>query len=316
MSILVTGGAGFIGSHLCEALLERDENVICVDDFNGFYNPKFKEENIKSCLKNKKFKLFRSDITYIKDLLILFKNNLIDRIVHLAAMPGIRDSINNPHLYQKINVFGTKNLLDMAKKFKVNNFIFASSSSVYENLKQIPFSEEYLLGNLQNPYALSKKSAEDLCNEYSNLYNIPITCLRLFSVYGPRGRPDMAPYKFTNCIFHDKEVPIYNDLKSMRGYTYISDIIDGILKALDKEFNFEIINLGNSRQVTLFHLIHLIEKYLGNNAKMIITGSGFGELDVTCSDNSKTNKLLGWKPKIQIEEGMDMFIEWFIKNRT
>lgn len=315
MNILVTGGAGFIGSHLCEALLNEGANVICVDDFNDYYNPKFKEENIRNCLKNKNFKLYKADITDIKNLEEIFKKNKIEKIAHLAARAGVRASIENPILYEKVNILGTLNLLMLAKQFKVKNFIFSSSSSVYGNSK-VPFSEDTNTDNPISPYAATKKSAELICHTFSKLYNIPITCLRLFTVYGPRGRPDMAPYKFTELVHKEKELPVFGDGTSKRDYTYVSDVIEGISSSLNKEFKFEIINLGNSNPVELNHFISLIENNIGKKAKIKRLPSQPGEVNITFSDIRKAKRLLNWEPKVKIDEGMKKFIDWYKKERT
>ena len=316
MSILVTGGAGFIGSHVCEALLNKGANVICIDDFNDYYNPEFKEYNIKFCLKNKNFRLYKTDITNIKKLKEIFQKNKIEKIVHLAARAGVRASINDPVLYEKANVLGTLNMLILAKESKVKNFIFGSSSSVYGNTNVVPFSEDANTDMPVSPYAATKKAAELLCYNYSTLYNVPVTCLRLFTVYGPRGRPDMAPYKFTELIHKGKEVPVFGDGTSKRDYTYIADIVNGILLALTKKFKFEIINLGNSSPVELNRFISLVEKNLGKRAKIKRLPVQPGEVYITCSGIGKAKKLLGWEPKVRIEEGMKKFAEWYKRERA
>ncbi len=316
MGILVTGGAGFIGSHVCEALLEKGISVACIDNFNDYYNPEFKEENISKCLKNRNFKLHRIDITNIEDLRAIFKKNRIEKIVHLAARAGVRSSIEQPLLYENVNVLGTLNMLIMAKEFEAENFVFGSSSSIYGNTKNIPFSESEKTDSPVSPYAATKKSGELMCHAYSHMYNIPITCLRLFTVYGPRGRPDMAPYKFTELIYKNKELEMFGDGKTKRDYTYIKDIVDGILAAVDKEFKFEIINLGNSKPVELRQFISIIEENLGKRAKIKKMPLQPGEVDVTYADVKKAKRLLAWKPKIRVEDGMKKFIEWYKNERA
>lgn len=306
--ILVTGGAGFIGSHLCEALLKRGDSIVCADDFNDYYSPKIKEQNIKECLKSKNFRLYREDIRDLKKLKIIFDDNEITGVVHLAARAGVRPSIANPLLYEETNVKGTLNLLELSKNVK--NFIFGSSSSVYGNSKT-PFSEEDRVDNPISPYAATKKAGELLCSTYHHLYNIPVTCLRFFTVYGPRGRPDMAPYKFTKLIDEGMEIEMYGDGSAKRDYTYITDVVSGILAALDKRSEFEIINLGNSKTVELNYFISLIEKLLSKKAKIRKMPMQPGDVNATWADISKAKKLLGWEPKVRIEEGMEKFVKWF-----
>jgi len=316
MEILVTGGAGFIGSHVCGALLEKGMKVICVDNFNDYYDPKFKEQNISSCLKDKNFNIYREDITDIAGLRRIFKKSKIERIIHLAARAGVRPSITQPVLYEQVNVLGTLNLLILAKEFKVKNFIFCSSSSVYGDLKEIPFSESGRTDNPLSPYAATKKSAELLCHAYSHVYSIPAMCLRLFTVYGPRGRPDMAPYKFTELIYNDKELQMFGDGTTKRDYTYVTDIVEGILASLSKEFKFEVINLGNSKPVELKKFISIIEENLGKKANIKKVPLQPGEVDVTYADIKKAKRLLGWEPKIKVEEGMKKFVEWYKNERA
>jgi len=316
MSIAVTGGAGFIGSHVCEALLGKGLDVVCIDNFNDYYNPKFKEENISECLKNKNFKLHRKDITNINDLRTVFKKNKIEKVIHLAARAGVRPSIEQPVLYEQANVLGTLNMLMMAKDFKAENFVFGSSSSIYGNTKEIPFSESSKTDSPVSPYAATKKSAELMCHAYSHMYNIPMTCLRLFTAYGPRGRPDMAPYKFTELIYNNKELEMFGDGKTKRDYTYVKDIVDGILAAVGKEFKFEVINLGNSKPVELRQFISIIEENLGKKAKIKKMPLQPGEVDVTYADVKKAERLLTWKPKTDIKNGMKKFIEWYKNERA
>ena len=311
MNILVTRGAGFIGSHVCETLLKREDKVICVDNFNDYYNPSIKENNIKSFLKNKNFKLYKIDILEKKELTKIFKKNKIDKIVHLAARAGVRPSLIDPQLYNEVNVTGTLNLLELAKEFKINNFVFGSSSSVYGINKKVPFSENDNLDNMISPYAISKRSAELHCKTYSKLYNLNITCLRFFTVYGPKGRPDMAVYKFTDSIKKCNYIEVYGNGNSERDYTYVDDIVKGILFALDKNLKFEIINLGNSNPVKLSYLIKLIEKNINKKAKIKRLKDQEGDVPITYADISKAKRLLNWKPEIKIEEGIKLFVDWY-----
>ncbi len=297
MKILVTGGTGFIGSHVCEALLEKGFSVVCVDNFDDYYSLKIKERNIRGCLKNKNFKSYKKDITNYDDMKKVFEENGITKIVHLAAKAGVRASFENPELYKKVNVEGTRNLLKLAKEFGVKNFVFGSSSSVYGGNKKIPFSEEDETRDQISPYASSKKEAEILCREYSEKYGLNVVCLRFFTVYGPRGRPDMAVYKFTKLVNEGKEIPVYGNIGSKRDYTFIMDAVDGILSALDKELGFEIINLGDSNSIELRYLISLIEKEVGKKAKVKKMERQKGDVDITFADISKAKKLLEYRPK-------------------
>ena len=314
-TILVTGGAGFIGSHVCERLLKLDYEVVCVDNFNEYYNPKIKEDNIKSCQGNNAFKLYRLDITNLEDLDKIFTEHKIDVVIHVAARAGVRASIEDPFIYEKVNVFGTLNLLELAKKFKIKKFIFTSSSSIYGINKKIPFSEEDPIVNPISPYAATKASAELLCKAYNNLHKIPIICLRLFTVYGPRGRPDMAPYKFMKLIIDDEEIPMYGDGNSKRDYTYVSDIVYGIIAALEGNINFEIINLGGSNPVDLKTFISILEKHIGKKAKIKKLPDQKGDVPITYADISKAERILGYKPKVSIEEGIKKMVEWYVDNK-
>ena len=310
-TILVTGGAGFIGSHLCEKLLELGYGVICIDNFDDYYDPKVKEKNLKVCLKDPRFKLDITDVGDFHELEKIFEKNKISKIVHLAAKAGVRASLKNPEKYREVNVNGTLNLLELARKFNIKKFIFGSSSSVYGTNKKIPFSEKDQTDNITSPYAETKRTAEIFCSYYHKMFKMNIICLRYFTVYGPRGRPDMAPYKFTKLIASGEEVPVYGDGGSKRDYTYVSDVVDGIVRALDKNLGFEIINLGNSKAVELRYLISLIEDNLGKKAKIKQLPIQAGDVPITYADIKKAKKLLGWEPKIKIEEGIKRLVKWY-----
>lgn len=315
MVIFITGGAGFIGSHLCERLLKDGEEIIAVDDFNNFYDPERKKKNIKDFLANKKFKLYKEDIRNKEEIKKIFKNNKIDAIIHLAARAGVRPSIINPLLYMDVNINGTLVMLELAKEFSIKKFIFASSSSVYGGNEKIPFSEGDNVNNPLSPYAVTKLAGEQLCALYSRLYGMNIICLRFFTVYGPRGRPDMAPYKFTSLILQGKEIEVYGDGSSKRDYTFISDIVEGIAVAIKKDFKFEVINLGDSNPVELKYLISLIEKNIGKKAKIKFMPEQKGDVPMTYADVSKAKRLLGFNPKIKIEEGINKLVMWYKNER-
>ena len=310
-TILVTGGAGFIGSHVCDKLLQLGNKVICVDNLNNYYSPKRKIKNVQHNFDNPNFEFITLDIQHKEQLTEVFKEHKITRICHLAARAGVRPSIENPLLYRDTNVTGTLNLLELAKLFEVHNFIFASSSSVYGNSEKVPFRE---LDNVDfpiSPYAASKKACELFCYTYSHLCDINVTCLRFFTVYGPRGRPDMAPYLFTQRIGKGLPIKKFGDGTTKRDYTYIADIVEGVIKALERPFKFEIINLGNNKSVELNHFIRVIEEAVGKKAIIEEHPMQKGDVHITFADVSKAKGLLDYEPKTTIEEGMKKFVEWF-----
>jgi len=310
MSILVTGGAGFIGSHLIDKLLEEGHSVICLDNFDPYYDPQLKRKNIRHNLGNKNFKLIEADVRDKKALRKIFEESDIEKVVHLAAKVGVRPSIKEAALYEDVNVRGTLNLLELSREFAVENFIFGSSSSVYGNTGKVPFGEDDVPKPI-SPYGASKRSGELLCHVYGSLYSIPITCLRFFTVYGPRQRPDMAIHKFTRLIDQGKEIEIYGDGTSKRDYTYVEDIVNGIISALERKFSFEIFNLGSSRTVELNALISLIEEELGKRARVRRLPAQLGDMPITHANISKARKLLGYKPRISFEEGIKAFVRWY-----
>ncbi len=312
-TILVTGGAGFIGSHTCDKLLTEGKEVICIDNLNSYYSPERKKANIKHNLSNPNFKFFKLDITDKEKLEKLFNNEKIDKIIHLAAMAGVRYSIENPLLYNKTNILGTLNILEIAKNYKIKNLICASSSSVYGKNKKVPFSEKDRVDECISPYAATKKACETFCYTYHHLFNINITCFRFFTVYGPRGRPDMAPYLFTDLISKGKQIKRFGNGKTKRDYTYVKDIVEGIYSALNKNLKFEIINLGNSEIVELNYFISVIENLVGKKAKVKQYPEQPGDVPITYADITKAKKLLGYNPTTSIEEGMKKFVEWYKK---
>lgn len=315
-TVLVTGGAGFIGSHVCDRLLLEGQRVVCIDNLNDYYNPNIKKKNVKHNLRNKNFIFYKLDILNFKKLDKLFSKHKIDKVVHLAARAGVRASIDNPFIYEETNVRGTLNLLELARKYDVKNFVFGSSSSVYGANKKTPFSESDEVNEQVSPYAVTKRAGELLCSNYHNLYNLNITCLRFFTVYGPRGRPDMAPLKFTHRIFNKLPIDMYGDGTSARDYTYISDIVDGIVFALNKNLSFEIINLGDSNPITLKDFISIIEKSVDRKAVIRKEPMPKGDVLITYADIRKAKRLLGYKPKIKISEGIRRLIEWYKDERN
>jgi len=321
--ILVTGGAGFIGSHLCEALLKQNKKVVIVDNFNDFYDPTIKYRNIEEIKKTMKKNqidennliLFKEDIRNLDGIDKIFKQYTPVTVVHLAAMAGVRPSIQDPLLYEEVNVKGTLNILEMCKKHKIKSFIFASSSSVYGNNKKVPFSEDDPVDHPISPYAATKKAGELFCYTYHSLYDINVACLRFFTAYGPRQRPDLAIHKFTKLIMEDKEIPFYGDGSSQRDYTYIDDIIDGVVKAIDwvqKEGKrYEIFNLGESNTISLLEMVKTLEEVIGKKAKIKYLPMQQGDVEKTYAKILKAKTYLLYCPNKRFKEGIKSFILWY-----
>jgi len=309
--ILITGGAGFIGSHLTEKLLERGDIVVVIDNFNRFYSPKRKRENLKRAKISKNFFLQKSDIRDRAAIKSIFSKYSIDVVVHLAAMAGVRPSIENPKLYTDVNVLGTVNVLEQIKDFGIKQLIFASSSSVYGNRSKGPFKESDETDEQISPYGATKKSGELLCHVYAHLYGIKTTSLRFFTVYGPRNRPDMACFKFVDALMRDLPIMKFGKGETGRDYTYIDDIVDGIVCSIDKPFDFEIVNLGNSSPVKLNKLIKVVEGAIGKKAKIKELPIQPGDVELTFANIDKANKLLDWKPKTKLKNGINNLIEWY-----
>ena len=311
MTILITGGAGFIGSHLVEKLLLQKKKIVVIDNFNNFYSPAYKRENIAQAIKNQDFTLYEADICNKETCCDIFKKHNIEKVVHLAAYAGVRPSIEQPLLYEEVNCRGTLNMLELSRIYKIKQFIFGSSSSVYGNNKKVPFSEDDPVNEPISPYAATKRAGELFCYNYHHLYKIPTLCLRFFTVYGPRQRPDLAIRKFTELIDRNQPINMYGDGTTERDYTYYSDIIDGVVSALDKEYDFEIINLGDSRPVQLKRLIELIEQALGKKAQIIELPEQPGDMHRTYADIRKAERFLKYKPKVSIEQGIRLFVTWY-----
>ena len=309
---LITGGAGFIGSTLCEKLIKEQNKVIIIDNFCDFYNPELKHKNIEKIKDS--IKLYEGDIRDRKILKQIFEENNIDIVVHLAAMAGVRSSIENPILYQEVNCTGTQNLLEEMRLHNIANLVMASSSSVYGNCKQVPFREDMVVDYAISPYAATKKANEVMTHVYHSLYNINVIMLRFFTVYGPKQRPDLAINKFTRLMLEGKEIPIYGDGTTARDYTYIDDIVDGIISSCDYvDLNtdvYEIINLGNSSPVSLKDMVDTIAKVLVVKPKLKYMPMQPGDVNITYADISKAKNLLGYEPKIEFEEGIRRFIKW------
>jgi UDP-glucuronate 4-epimerase len=316
-TILVTGGAGFIGSHLCERLLSEGVRVICLDNFDSFYDPNIKIKNVERVSKKfpDLFELVTGDIRNPEHLKGVFQKNQFDLVVHLAARAGVRPSIADPLLYQDVNIRGTTVLLEACKGRGIKNFIFASSSSVYGENQRVPFTEKDLDIQPISPYGATKRAGELLCYSYHHLDGMNIACLRIFTAYGPRQRPEMAIHKFTRLMDQGEKIPIYGDGSSRRDYTYIDDLIEGILSVIHHHKGFEVYNLGESQTTSLKELIKLIEGAFGKKAMIEMLEPQPGDVSVTYADVSKAKRMLKYKPKVKMEEGIKRFVEWFKENR-
>ena len=312
-SILVTGGAGFIGSHLVERLLSEGLwRVVVADDFNDFYSPWIKRQNIAGFAENPDFRLFETDIRDGEGLRKIFAETGFDCIAHLAGRAGVRPSLLEPKLYAETNINGTLNLLELAREFSVKQFVFGSSSSVYGINAKIPFSEDDPIRQPISPYAATKAAGELLCHTYTHLYDIRTVCLRFFTVYGARQRPDLAIHKFSKLIWEGRPIPVFGDGSARRDYTYIDDIIQGVRAAIDFDQSMhEVFNLGESETTELTRLIELIEESLGKTAIIDHQPAQPGDVPVTFADTSKAKRLLGYNPATKIEQGIPKFVEWF-----
>jgi UDP-glucuronate 4-epimerase len=311
MKVLVTGGAGFIGSHLVEQLLDRGDEVVCLDDFNDSYDPALKRGNIAPSLANRSLTLVEGDIRDKKVLRGIAAHHKFKVIVHLAARAGVRASIKTPLLYEEVNCCGTLNMLEFAREHAVGRLVFGSTSSVYGARSAIPFSEDDQADRPISPYAATKRSCELLCHAWHHLHGVQVTCLRFFTVYGPRQRPEMAIRRFTRKIFLGEPIEVYGDGTSRRDYTYVDDIMDGLLKAIDTPFPFEIINLGESRTIELKSLITALENAIGRKAALKTLPDQPGDVPMTCADIRKARELLDYNPRVLIEEGVQRFVDWY-----
>jgi UDP-glucuronate 4-epimerase len=315
MRVLVTGGAGFIGSHLVEKLLAAGHDVAILDDFNDFYDPEIKHANVAGVSKHAQ--IHHIDLRESGGVRAFFHRNKFDVIAHLAARAGVRPSILHPQLYYDTNVLGTLHLLEAARVTGVERFIFASSSSVYGISKTVPFSEDLHLTQTISTYAATKMAGEFLCSTYSHLYKMRIVALRYFTVYGPRQRPDLAVHQFTRRIHAGKPIDQFGDGTTRRDYTYIDDIIQGTIAALAYDGPmFDIFNLGESETILLKDLIAAIENALGKKAKINQLPEQLGDVPLTCADISKARKSLGYNPTTKFSDGLPKFIDWFLESQT
>lgn len=314
MRIVVTGGAGFIGSHLCERLLAGRHEVVCFDNFDDFYSHEAKQQNLSAIAEHPGFTLVRGDIRNPGDAANALRH--ANAVVHLAARPGVRPSLRDPGLYEEINVRGTIHLLEAARGQGVKHVVFGSSSSVYGVQEGGPFDEEATPCRPASPYGASKLAAEVYSATYQRLYGTPVTCLRFFTVYGPRQRPDMAIHRFTRLIEEGRPVPVYGDGTSRRDYTYVDDVIDGIVRAIERPDGYQVYNLGNSETVALRDLIAIIERALGKTAVASTEPPQPGDVPITHASIERAGRHLGYRPQIKIEEGVRRFVEWFRAQRT
>lgn len=312
--VLVTGCAGFIGSHVAEELLKRGDSVIGIDEVNDYYNIKQKKENLKILEKYENFKFFKKNLAEFKDIKQIFEGENIDYIAHLAARAGVRPSIDNPFIYEESNVKATLNLLELGKIFGIKNFVLTSSSSVYGNQQKVPFSEKDVVDTPISPYAATKKSCELIAYTYYHLHKLNVNVIRPFTIYGPRSRPDMAPFLFTKWISSGEKIKKFGDGTTQRDYTYIDDFVEGFISALDTPLGFEIFNLGNKTPVSLNKFIETIENITDKKAKIEHLPMQPGDVDKTYADISKAEKLLGYNPKTSIEEGLEKLWVWYKEN--
>ena len=315
MNFLVTGGAGFIGSNLSEQLLAAGHRVWIFDDLNDFYAPSRKERNLKELqATGKPVTFIRGDLTDARAVEDVFGATQFDQVIHLAARAGVRPSLEDPVLYQEVNVTGTVRLLEAARKRGVKKITIASSSSVYGINSKSPFSENDPIFHPISPYAASKLACEALGHVYHHLYKIDIAMLRFFTVYGPRQRPDLAICKFVERISAGKPIPVFGDGSTARDYTFVSDTVAGIIACTQKEVGYEVFNFGNSDAVKLSYLIELLEKAVGKKAIIDRQPMQPGDVPFTCADISKAQRMLGYDPKVKIEEGIPRFVDWFMKH--
>jgi UDP-glucuronate 4-epimerase len=311
VKILITGGAGFIGSHLADRRLQQGDRVVVLDDFNDFYDPAVKRANVAPHRGNPSYRLVEGDIRDRGLVLRLFAEEKFDAVAHLAARAGVRPSLAQPVLYEEVNCVGTLHLLEAAIAHGKPRFVFASSSSVYGISKRLPFAEDDPVDCPISPYATTKRSGELQVFNAHHLHGLPSVCLRFFTVYGPRQRPEMAIARFIRCLEEDRTIPFHGDGSSRRDYTYIDDIVDGVESALDRELGFDIVNLGGARPVTLSDLVRLLEKATGKTARLDRRPDQPGDVPVTYASTEKAERILGFKSRVPLEEGLRRSVDWY-----
>ncbi len=308
---LVTGGAGFIGSHLCDTLLERDQRVICLDNFNDYYSPGRKRRNIAAALEHPQFTLLDADIRDDETLDQIFATYRPDRVAHLAAMASVSYSVRHPKVYEEVNIRGTLNVLDAARRNNVRNVVMASTGSIYGRTDKIPFVETDSTDRPLAPYPASKKASEVLAACYHNAYGLQCISVRFFNVYGPRGRPDMTPYMFTDAIAHGRSITLYDGGRPRRDWTYIGDIVEGVAAALDADLGYEVINLGRGQPVVMRDFVTIIEQLVGKPATIIDAPLPISEAPVIYADVSKAQRLLAYNPRVAVHEGLTRLWNWY-----
>ena len=313
--VLVTGGAGFIGSHVAEYLLNRGDDVVIIDEVNDYYDVSIKESNLTN-LRSKypqqnRLKIYRGDICDEELMTSIFEDDRPQWVCHMAARAGVRPSIQDPYVYIHSNVHGTTRLMELSARYGVQNFVFASSSSVYGDSTSTYFSEEEVVDHPVSPYAATKKACELLAYTYHHLYKLNVSALRFFTVYGPRGRPDMAPFKFIDRVSRGAEIQQFGDGSSSRDYTYIDDIVDGVVRSIDRPYAYQIFNIGKGSGTSLKEFIDLVQKYTGKVAKVKVMPDQPGDVPYTCADVTKASNLLGYQSKVSFEEGIRRTAEWY-----
>jgi UDP-glucuronate 4-epimerase len=314
MNILVTGAAGFIGSHVAEALLARGDTVAGLDNFNDYYDPARKRANAALLTPVSRFTLYEADVRDAQAMERICTEGRFDAIVHLAAMANPRYSVECAPLYVDVNVRGTVNLLEATRKAGVPHFVFASTSSVYGRTERLPFREDDPIGRPLTPYPATKIAGEVMGHAYHNMFGLPFTAVRFFSVYGPRGRPDMMPYHITDCIVHDREFALYEAGEMYRDWTYVADIVAGIVAVVDRRLGYEVINLGHGEPVRMRDFVELVEELVGRKARMTTPPAPASEAPITYADISKARALLGYEPATPVADGMRRFWEWYREN--
>jgi UDP-glucuronate 4-epimerase len=320
--VLLTGGAGFIGSHVAEALLRRGTALTILDNLDHFYSPEWKRQNLEDIRRQGDYEFVEAEICDEKALREIFGRIRPDAVIHLAARAGVRPSIEQPLLYERVNLQGTLNLLELCREFRTRGFVFGSSSSVYGATSRAPFSEDHVELRPISPYAATKLAGEMLCYTYAHLYGLPVTCLRFFTVYGPRQRPDLAIHKFTALMEAGQPVPIFGDGSTGRDYTYVDDIVAGVLAALDYKPSvaagapFEVFNLGNSHPVKLLELVELLEQATGRRAQREQKPLQPGDVPLTWANIEKAERVLGYRPKTSLPKGLAKFVGWYRRARS